>query len=581
MPATTGGLAPFDEPVYLERTVVDPDIGAPPDGAPRPVIAFVCRACLLAALAAAAPFLVDDGPPAALAVLIGVQLPVTTLIDFRRARPGSPAMALAGTTVVFDIASVVAFAVVVERLSLLLAVGLLLIAFHRWQYGRIAGTLSVALATGSLLALHLSDRLDGDWFDVAALGGVGVLLVWLVDDQATRHFATSQGLQLVSNRAVAIVEGIGDAIVSTDATGHVTAVNPSASRMLGVGADRALGQRCEYALALQSDGRPLSCEGGCPLLGDESSVEVARTGPQGNRQPLLASAVALYDARGDAVEVVHLLRDITSIKAAEEAKTLFLATASHELKTPLAVIRGYSQLLQMIDMDPEERKTALRSIEDRSGQLVGIVDRLLMSSRIEAGRIDLLPELGPVEAVIRNRTDDFARTFRSVEVEIEPDLPDAVCDPAALATVVDHLLENADKYTPRGGAIGVTVHHEDAHVVLRVADEGIGMTDEQRARCFDRFWQAEGTDVRRFGGTGIGLYIVRSLVEAMQGSVTVDGNDAGGTTFTVSLPCAPADGSRPQSRPVNGEHVEGEESMIREFMRQVGVLDEGASRSRA
>jgi two-component system OmpR family sensor kinase len=140
-----------------------------------------------------------------------------------------------------------------------------------------------------------------------------------------------------------------------------------------------------------------------------------------------------------------------------------------------------------------------------------------------------------------------------------------------LATVVDHLLDNAVKYSPEGGAITLSVDvvgDDDAE--LLVTDHGFGMTHEQVKHCFDPFWQAELADVRRFGGAGIGLYIVRSLVEAMEGHVSVESAPGEGSTFRVVLHRADRV-HREEPETVMAEPGVGERSIIREYMRQLGV----------
>ncbi len=145
------------------------------------------------------------------------------------------------------------------------------------------------------------------------------------------------------------------------------------------------------------------------------------------------------------------------------------------------------------------------------------------------------------------------------------EIPAVEADAQAFVTVVDHLLDNAMKYSPGGEPVEIDVQVTDDDVRLRVTDAGIGMDTDQAARCFEKFWQAESTDVRRFGGTGIGLYIVHSLVEAMRGEIDVSSVPGAGTAFSVTLRRAgvrvPQDEQAPAKEP----------SVIREFMRQIGV----------
>jgi len=198
-----------------------------------------------------------------------------------------------------------------------------------------------------------------------------------------------------------------------------------------------------------------------------------------------------------------------------------------------------------------------------------------MTSRIEAGHVDLEPMLCRIDDVLAHRTRELeAATGRSVERRLPEDLPLVWADADAVTTALDHLLENAVKYSPDGGAVVLAAEVDDRWVRIRCRDQGIGMTDEQRARCFDRFWQAEGTDVRRFGGTGIGLYIVRSLVDAMDGRIEVESAPGRGSTFTISLRREPP-GAPGAASGGAGEATAGP-SIVDEFMRQVGMPVEQA-----
>ena len=154
---------------------------------------------------------------------------------------------------------------------------------------------------------------------------------------------------------------------------------------------------------------------------------------------------------------------------------------------------------------------------------------------------------------------------RRVTLQNKQTPPPAIANGAVLTTVVDHLLDNAIKYSPGGEPIEVWVTALDHIVEIAVTDKGVGMDAEQAAHCFDRFWQAESTDVRRFGGTGIGLYIVQSLVDAMGGTVAVRSAPGAGSAFIVQLRRADA---VPRQTSVRKD---GEATSIREFMRQIGV----------
>ncbi|MGH2720346.1 MAG: PAS domain-containing sensor histidine kinase, partial [Actinomycetota bacterium] len=381
----------------------------------------------------------------------------------------------------------------------------------------------------------------------------------------------------------AILERVADAVVVTDARGVITDWNRAAQLIAGQSAAAAVGRSCAEVLGLRLGETGLDCSHGCALLAAGADpilgVEAWRPRGDGRRQPLLASVSGVTDADGTVVQIVHSLRDITKLKEADEAKTLFLATASHELKTPLTVIKGFAEtLLRVPGWDPAQREEGLSAIARRAGDLSRIVNRLLLSSRIEAGRVEVEIAEVCLEPILEERVHALrAASGRDVELEVPDALPVVRADVDAFTTILDHLLDNAVKYSPDGGAVTVTATPGTALVRVSVADEGIGMDDEQAARCFEKFWQGETGDARRFGGTGIGLFIVHSLAEAMGADVTVASEPGRGTTFTLALPRADARDARTAAPPAELAlpAAVGEPSVIREFMRQIGIPERG------
>ena len=434
---------------------------------------------------------------------------------------------------------------------------------------------ATALAFGSVGLAAASGASAGA---LALLAVSEAVLVGLLSRLTARLDAAEVRSTELDARAATILDHVREAVVVTDPAGVVRRLNDAARELMVTGADTGelAGRRCEQVLGLHAGERVLACGAGrCPLLAgpgmvdsDHHDVELWRPLPDGRRQPLLASVSVVRATSGEITELVHSLRDITTLKQADEAKTLFLATASHELRTPLTVIGGFAELLLTAEsMDEETRTTALRAVKARVDQLTAIVDRLLLSSRIEAGRATVYP--GPVDIVplLRERAAALEQsTGRAVTVDVDGDtLPTAAADAVAVATVIDHLLDNAAKYSPGGPPVAIEAWSDDDRVAFDVVDRGIGMSAADCNCCFDKFWQAETTDRRRFGGTGIGLYVVRSLVESMGATVTVKSAPGDGSRFGVVLrrhdgiPSPPAGGAS------------GERLMIREFMRQLGV----------
>jgi PAS domain S-box-containing protein len=450
---------------------------------------------------------------------------------------------------------------------------LVVVAFAIYTAGRSFAALLAAAAMAFTLVSQsftpASARLG-----MAALGPFSaavVALLFLFERTATLQARAVARYERLQSKADTILAHVADAVVVTDATGHVRQCNPAAQRIIDRPNPDVIGLPCAEVLGLHAGERLLDCSAGCQLValtdGSDPALgyELWRAERDGRRQPLLANATAVTSGEGR-LEVVHSLRDITRLKQAEEAKTLFLATASQELKTPLTVIKGFADtLVEYDDLDAETKEVALEAIRVRARELTRIVDRLLLSSRIEAGRVDLALEDVELAPVLEERTVPFAlATGRVITCHVPPDLPHVVGNEEALVAVIDHLLDNALKYSPGGEPVAVTATTACDLVRVEVSDHGIGMDTEQASRCCEKFWQAESTDVRRFGGTGIGLYVVQSLVEAIGGRVNVSSERGKGATFVVELR------RREEAAVERGPGV-GEASSIREFMRQIGV----------
>jgi signal transduction histidine kinase len=238
-----------------------------------------------------------------------------------------------------------------------------------------------------------------------------------------------------------------------------------------------------------------------------------------------------------------LVRERAARAEAEEANRLkdeFLATVSHELRTPLTAILGWSSVLRAGEFDQPAAVRAAETIERNARAQARIVEDILDVSRIITGRLRLdLRAVEPspvVEAAVETvRPAADAKNIRLALLleEVGP----LACDPSRLQQVVWNLLSNAVKFTPAGGVVTVSLRREGASVLLGVSDTGQGLSADFLPYIFDRFRQADGTKTRRHGGLGLGLSIVRHLVELHGGTVRAESEGVGkGSTFTVELP---------------------------------------------
>lgn len=534
---------------------------------------FIVRVSAMLAVLVMAPLVEQrDG---LLVGLIGAfaWVPVISAVDWWRRRGGG--LGANWAAICADWGLLITLAILVPEMASMAALtSLALVALWarvdvRWL-GLPAAGLSIVPVTIALLGYSAPPAVVGGAPFVFMV--VVASLFWLQRESTRERQSTQADLSRLHDRSAAILTGVGEAIVVTDGQGRLREANRAAHHVLGIPAD-ATGMACSQLLGLRDGIRQLDCWQGCALLGlpgaDSGDAEVTRRLAGDMDQPLLAGVQQVGE--GTRAEVVHSFRDITRLRQAEEAKALFLATTSHELKTPITVIQGFTELLMSGHAKGHKmEEAALGAVHRRAQELGSIVDRMLLSSRIQHGQVDLTTMPVRVGPVIAERVEALdAVTQHDLTVRIEPNLPIVIGDPTAVATVVDHLLENAVKYSPDGSPISVCARGVGNDVEIDVTDYGIGMTAEQVEHCFEQFWQAEASDVRRYGGTGIGLYIVHSLVTAMGGRISVASTLGEGTTFTVRLGGDHAE--PPPSNESDAGPPDAPESIIQEFMRQIGV----------
>jgi PAS domain S-box-containing protein len=228
-------------------------------------------------------------------------------------------------------------------------------------------------------------------------------------------------------------------------------------------------------------------------------------------------------------------------EAANRMKDEFLATVSHELRTPLTAILGWTRIIRGGKLDPARFMRGLDVIERNGRAQAAIIDDILDVSRIITGKLRLELDAIDMVSVVQAAMDTVrpAAEAKDIQIEWRSDLPDKrfTGDPDRLQQIVWNLLSNAIKFTPKGGRALIETLQIDSHIEIRVTDTGQGIAPDFVAHVFDRFRQADGTSTRRHGGLGLGLAIVRHLVELHGGTVHAESDGEGkGSTFTVRLP---------------------------------------------
>ncbi|MFN8598465.1 MAG: GAF domain-containing protein [Anaerolineae bacterium] len=255
------------------------------------------------------------------------------------------------------------------------------------------------------------------------------------------------------------------------------------------------------------------------------------------------AAIAIENARLYATEhqrVLELARTLEQQRELDRLKNEFVQNISHELRTPLAIVRGYAELLDSGEMGDlsEAARESVSVIARRSRMLGKLLDDLLSILSAETGKLarEQVDMTKLVESLIEEFQPVVKQTHINLSAQVAPHAAAVNGDPVQLRRVLDNLLSNATKFTPAGGSIAVRLSSADSSVTLEVSDSGIGIPADQLTRIFERFYQVDGSTKRRYGGVGLGLSLVKEIVEGHGGRVSVESEVGKGSTFRVVLP---------------------------------------------
>lgn len=387
---------------------------------------------------------------------------------------------------------------------------------------------------------------------------------------------TARTARAGESRVTAVLEAAPDAMLTVTADGRIAMVNTQAERLFGYSREELIGQPVETLLParlrdlhaeyrrhyhVQPHARPMGP--GLDLVarrrdGSEFPTEISLSPLQSEAGVAVIVAVRDITERKKAeTERAALVREQAAraeAEAANRAKDDFLAVVSHELRTPLNAILGWAVLLQSNGSDRDLTTRALQAIERNARMQRQVIDDLLDVSAITAGKVSLDMQDIDLRAVVA-AAEDSVRPIaeaKGIALEDEPPstLPRVRGDARRLQQVYWNLLSNAIKFTPEGGRVRVCTTATPSWVEVRVTDSGIGIAPPFLPHVFDRFRQLDSSPARSYNGLGLGLAIVRELVELHGGRVKADSAGEGrGATFTVSLPVAAERRDRATRRP--------------------------------
>jgi PAS domain S-box-containing protein len=420
------------------------------------------------------------------------------------------------------------------------------------RLGMVATAAGLALSQVVALPLVIEEKLIGAIYIFRTGGGAfsasdRALLAAFADQAAiaVRNAELYQQVNEERRALLAIIENSAEGVMILDAENRVQVLNRVLAHMTGWDEGQARGRPAVEVLVLRDrQGQPLSLP---QVSARRASAVEARAYIEGDvvrrgGPPLTVGVTAtpLYDEAGDLVRTILNVVDITRFRQAEELKSTFVSVVSHELKTPVALIKGYAETLRREDAewDRDTMQESLDVIAEEADHLTHLIDSLLEASRIQAGGLKLeptdvyLPRLA--EKIVDGfRTQTDAHTF---ELDFDPEFPPVWGDPERLREALSNLVSNAVKYSPNGGTVWVGGRVDATGTTVYVADQGIGIPPEEQDRIFERFHRIETGLHRRTEGTGLGLYLVKAIVEAHGGRVWVESAPGRGSIFMFTLP---------------------------------------------
>lgn len=354
-------------------------------------------------------------------------------------------------------------------------------------------------------------------------------------------------LQEVKQKDEAILENIGEGIIATDDKGITLYINKAAEEMLGWKNEEIVGKQYITMVHMLDKNKHIIPEEKRPvhqLLQGRKMVLNDCYYVRRNETSFPVSFVGTPIRAADKViGMVVVFRDITEEKEVDRAKTEFVTLASHQLRTPISAISWFTEMLLAGDTGPlnEEQKEQLEQIYKSNQRMAALVNALLNVSRLELGQFPVSPQLANLielsHTILLKELKDLGNSKELIVNEFyEPALPLLQLDINITRLILQNLFSNAIKYTPKKGTITIRIEKKDPDVLIMVQDTGYGIPKYQQGKIFTKLFRADNIKAIDTDGTGLGLYIVKSTLDAIGGRITVHSEETKGTTFYVTIP---------------------------------------------
>ena len=432
----------------------------------------------------------------------------------------------------------------VVEIVLALAIGILGLSLGIFLASRIARAISRLRRAAERIA-------NGDFSEhvqVASHDEVGQL-TGAFNQMSDRLRDSYQRLAVETARSKTMLQSLGEGVVAIDQGTNIMLINrkalellelPDPKKITGIPVNHAFTVYDEHGVPVTASQTPVVMA--LNTLRPVSAVFAFHTKAGAKR--MLAIGANPVVANTQTAGAIMTLRDVTKEKEVDRMKTEFISLASHQLRTPLSAIKWFTEMLVSGDageLQPDQLEFA-KNIAASTERMIALVNALLNISRIESGRIMIDPKPTNLKELVSGIVNDLKAKIeerhQTLIVSVHEDLPEINLDPRLIGQVYLNLLTNAIKYTPKDGEISVFISRKDEEIISQITDNGYGIPKEQQSQLFQKFFRATNAIKVETDGTGLGLYLIKAIIESSGGRIWFESEEHKGTTFWFSIPAS-------------------------------------------
>ena len=339
------------------------------------------------------------------------------------------------------------------------------------------------------------------------------------------------------------VENASDHIIITDIDGRILYANKAAERITGYSKKEILGRKSGELWGGKMD--KVFYQNMWKTIKEEKKVfvgELTNRRKSGEKYEVQLRISPVFDEKGDEIFFVGIERDITKEKEIDRAKTEFVSLASHQLRTPLTSIGWYAEMLLSGDAGKltKDQNQFVNEIYEGNQRMIGLVNSLLNVSRIDLGTFVIEPEPTNIveiaDSVLEELKPQILKKQMNIKKRYDKGIPIIKADPKLIRIIFQNLLSNAVKYTPDKGKVILDIAKRDKDLLIKVVDTGYGIPKGQQVKIFSKFFRADNIQQKDVEGNGLGLYIVKSIIDKSGGKIWFESEENKGTTFYATLP---------------------------------------------